>query len=51
MLTCAILNGNVTLKIANSIFYPAPMLPDLDGSAYPPHKLIFQPGYGKVNLC
>ena len=23
---------------ASSIFYPAPSLPDLDGSAYPPHK-------------
>jgi hypothetical protein len=29
---------------ATSIFYPAPMLPDLDGSSYPPHRLIFQPG-------
>eukprot|EP01047_Picozoa_sp_COSAG01_P057284 COSAG01_NODE_6603_length_3585_cov_3.013483_2_plen_823_part_00 len=27
-----------------SIFYPAPRLPDLDGSSYPPHRLVFQPG-------
>ena len=29
---------------AASVFYAAPKLPDLDGSSYPPHRLVFQPG-------
>ena len=31
-------------EVNSTIFYPAPMLPDLDGSDYPPHTLVFQPG-------
>ena len=28
----------------SSVFYAAPSLPDFDGSAYPSHRLVFQPG-------
>ena len=34
----------VPVSSRSSYFYAAPMLPDLDGSGYPPYALVFQPG-------